>query len=669
MVVPESILASHSAYHLALMEEDLARRGSALAELREAADNLPGDCSGAWFRERIERFRAACRERGAVARPDARALHCTNLALAALFMGLRTRSDPQGRYDPRQVRVFINSQLKEGSEMVGLLATDALASLGFEVRACIPRKNVYPGMDESDLDAWLESRGLPGTVRAPYGMGQGCLEMAEEEALAKAAGLSAWLDEQRVGVVIGSAFIAELPLGPPSDRLVYLGLYQPTGTCPNELTFLRDRMHGLFSDSRWSTRQWARWMAPPVHWVPYAVSAEHFGPRRTATVGTVRIAVGGTLNDRKRQIEALQAVKLLVSEGHDLHVNFYGYEVDKDYVRQVKNLAQEPSLQGRVAFHGLVDAAVLARDNDILLIASRDEGLPQTALFGMAGGLLCVACPCGGIAEVVRNGETGFLARGFAVADICQAVGQCLTERNRWPELVARARALLVEGYSEPIAVNRLLRFLLDGATIAASPGRNRFPVAGNRQASPGSARSGHPWQLAAHRTLWSGPEVGRRGVRYRLRCEEDHLSGLQWCLNVSLGKSRGTLRLTVRAEPSGTVMRQAELDLVSSLGREWVQVRFPPIADSAGRDFSVLATTDLTEGRCVFFEAWPHPLSRPRLLASRIHKRLGNYLGIGLSRGVSPFFPVYGPAPHATPTPLAGSAADPEPQPDDPRR
>ncbi len=655
LLVPDRVLQRHSAFHQSLMEEDLAHNGSALASLESTLQDAPAEDCEAWLAARVSASIEACRQRGAASRPDARALHWANLALAGVFVGGRVRAAGK-KYDPRKINVFVNSQLVGGSESVGLLLSHVLTTLGFDARICIPQDNVFADQDDSDLNGWLRERGLPQALKASHSLGSQCLSIAPDDALKAGAKVSRWLDDQGVGTVIGSAFISELALGPASDRLTYLGLMQPWGHQLNEMSFLRDRVAGIFSDSRWSTAEWARWMAPIVAWLPSVVEPKHFSQRQPTSTGRVRIAVGGTFQPRKRQLEALQAVRELVLAGHDVELNFYGYELDmlKEYVGGVRTLAQEKELRGRVAFHGLVDMATLIRDNDIFLVSSIDESIPQTLLFGMAGGLVPVACPCGGVSELVQNGKTGVLAAGFAVADMSKALKDALAARSQWPQLVAAGRAALIEEYSEPIVANRLMRFLLQGAAIATSPGRTRFAVHQEpreetverivaEESSVPALRRTRPARTAANCQLWNGPEVGRRGVRYRLRCNEDQLSGLKWCLNTSLAGSCGKLKLKIVSEPSGAVIREVAVDLSSSLDRQWVEVQFPPIANSRERDFIVLASTDILEGQCTFCEPWPHVVSRYRILSSRIQKRLGKYLGVRLSREFSPFFPLYG--------------------------
>lgn len=58
---------------------------------------------------------------------------------------------------------------------------------------------------------------------------------------------------------------------------------------------------------------------------------------------------------------------------------------------------------------GFVDAGRLIRSLDILLVPSSAEGIPTVLLEAMVRGVPCLATPVGGIPELIRHNENGFL--------------------------------------------------------------------------------------------------------------------------------------------------------------------------------------------------------------------------------------------------------------------
>lgn len=64
---------------------------------------------------------------------------------------------------------------------------------------------------------------------------------------------------------------------------------------------------------------------------------------------------------------------------------------------------------------------------DYFILSSCYEGLPLTLLEAMSMGCIPVCTPAGGIKNVIRNGENGFLAKGFESADLYASIKETLS--------------------------------------------------------------------------------------------------------------------------------------------------------------------------------------------------------------------------------------------------
>ena len=130
---------------------------------------------------------------------------------------------------------------------------------------------------------------------------------------------------------------------------------------------------------------------------------------------------------------------------------------------ELQRLAAELGIAERVYF-SLPDGAVpdyLARMS-VGCLSSQSEGLPNAILEYMAAGLPVVATDVGGVAELVRDGLTGFLVRDRTPEAFARPVIQLLENENlraRMGELaLERARARFDSG----AAVKRLQQFYID---------------------------------------------------------------------------------------------------------------------------------------------------------------------------------------------------------------
>jgi glycosyltransferase involved in cell wall biosynthesis len=105
----------------------------------------------------------------------------------------------------------------------------------------------------------------------------------------------------------------------------------------------------------------------------------------------------------------------------------------------LEKAAKDAGLVERVHFLGpRDDVPALMRAATCLVLPSRWEGLPNVILEAMAAGLPVVATDVDGSAELIENGETGFLVPSKSPSALGQAIEQIIRERDT-ANCVARA--------------------------------------------------------------------------------------------------------------------------------------------------------------------------------------------------------------------------------------
>ena len=85
---------------------------------------------------------------------------------------------------------------------------------------------------------------------------------------------------------------------------------------------------------------------------------------------------------------------------------------------------------------------------DIMVSASRQEGLPMAILEGMASGVPWVATTVGEVPTVVQDGRTGILVPPDDPAQLADAILELLRDPERRSAMAAEGRQLLHERYS-----------------------------------------------------------------------------------------------------------------------------------------------------------------------------------------------------------------------------
>ncbi|MBI4495676.1 MAG: glycosyltransferase family 4 protein [Deltaproteobacteria bacterium] len=135
--------------------------------------------------------------------------------------------------------------------------------------------------------------------------------------------------------------------------------------------------------------------------------------RRAERPGPVEILFIGHLLPGKGLHVLLEALAQI--SGEDWRLSVAGsLDFDPAYVRAVRRRIAKMGVTGRVSLLGLLSAAqmraLLAR-GQILAVPSFYEGFGIACLEAMAFGLPAVSASCGGPAEIIEPGKSGFLVR------------------------------------------------------------------------------------------------------------------------------------------------------------------------------------------------------------------------------------------------------------------
>lgn len=98
---------------------------------------------------------------------------------------------------------------------------------------------------------------------------------------------------------------------------------------------------------------------------------------------------------------------------------------------ELRELATE--IGADVTFAGRVQNDALAarlKAHSIFVLPSLHEGLPKALIEAMACGLVCVGSDIPGVVDLIEDGSTGYLIRGFEPEDIAATLRRALTEQR-----------------------------------------------------------------------------------------------------------------------------------------------------------------------------------------------------------------------------------------------
>lgn len=106
-------------------------------------------------------------------------------------------------------------------------------------------------------------------------------------------------------------------------------------------------------------------------------------------------------------------------------------------------------LSANVIFAGRIPNEALAKrlkEHSIFALPSLHEGLPKALIEAMACGMVCVGSDIPGVVDLIEDGRTGYLIRGFEPGDIASALRRALAEQR--PDIGRAARAVIEDRFS-----------------------------------------------------------------------------------------------------------------------------------------------------------------------------------------------------------------------------
>ena len=127
---------------------------------------------------------------------------------------------------------------------------------------------------------------------------------------------------------------------------------------------------------------------------------------------------------------------------------------------RLESMIQGAGVAGRVTLLGRQDdMPAFYQRLDVLVLSSRDEGLPMAVLEGMASGLPVVATRVGEVPEVVQDGHTGQIVATESPGELARAVLGTVSDPVRLRAMGDAARAHVQAKFSADRMASEYLAF------------------------------------------------------------------------------------------------------------------------------------------------------------------------------------------------------------------
>lgn len=146
-----------------------------------------------------------------------------------------------------------------------------------------------------------------------------------------------------------------------------------------------------------------------ITFIPHGVDLKYFKPLKGSDKNTFNLCCIGNIVENKNQIQIIEALRVLPNH---VHLNFFGKE-DENYRDKLNTHIEKYHLRDRVSFKGFIkneEIPIVLSQQDLFILASKQEGLPVSILEALACGIPVLSSNSGGgSAFILKDDKGGFI--------------------------------------------------------------------------------------------------------------------------------------------------------------------------------------------------------------------------------------------------------------------
>lgn len=173
--------------------------------------------------------------------------------------------------------------------------------------------------------------------------------------------------------------------------------------------------------------------------------------------GTKKLLFVGWLEEFKGVFDLLEASKSLIQQGYKFQLTFAG---DGNAKAQVQEYIKNYNLSSYIKLEGWVDDTNLLRlleNNDIFILPSWSEGLPNSMIEAMSAGLSVIVSDVGAISDFIKHDKNGLITKPKDIDGLRDAISSLLDDNLKIKRNAINGHKLAVSHFSSEIGIKLLI--------------------------------------------------------------------------------------------------------------------------------------------------------------------------------------------------------------------
>lgn len=170
----------------------------------------------------------------------------------------------------------------------------------------------------------------------------------------------------------------------------------------------------------------------------------------------VNIATSGRLTEQKNHKMLIDAIALVVEKHPEVMLTIYG---DGKLREKLDNYIVEKKLENNVRMFGRAnDMCAELLNNDMFVMSSNYEGMPNALLEAMALGMPCISTDCRtGPSDMIEPYKSGILTPVKDAAKMAEAIIYMMENSEKAVEMGKKARKFAFENCTTEIVVDKFI--------------------------------------------------------------------------------------------------------------------------------------------------------------------------------------------------------------------
>jgi glycosyltransferase involved in cell wall biosynthesis len=223
------------------------------------------------------------------------------------------------------------------------------------------------------------------------------------------------------------------------------------------------RAAAISSTSNAMTGETLKYCKKDIRLIPFGVDTDFFCPRTSAKEDVFKIGTAKYLQKQYGQETLIRGFGLFLSrltesEKKNIELLVAGEGPDRQYY---SNLAQELGIADRIKFVGRICQSKMPgflSELDVFSNLSFFESFGVAIIEASSCGLPVIATDIGGIPEVVRNKETGFLIKPNDIQNFAEVLAKLKEDKNLRKNLGSNGREFVVRNFQLKECTNKMVQ-------------------------------------------------------------------------------------------------------------------------------------------------------------------------------------------------------------------